>query len=114
MVTTGLVVAAGLVLTATGLAKLLAVPAMRANADHLGFSVAAFRLIGLVELAGVVALVLGLWWTPVLVVSAAALLVLLVGAVVAHRRAGDPVAATLPAIGTGVLLLAATTLAVLS
>jgi hypothetical protein len=41
---------------ALGSAKLAAVPAMRARAAHVGFSVAAYRRIGILEILGVIGL----------------------------------------------------------
>ena len=43
-----------------GAAKILAVPPMRAAAAHVGFSVAAYRRIGVLEVAGAVGLLVGL------------------------------------------------------
>ncbi len=44
---------------AAGSAKLAAVPAMRARAAHVGFSVAAYRRIGTLEILGVLGLLAG-------------------------------------------------------
>ena len=44
---------------AAGAAKLAAVPAMRARAAHVGFSVAAYRRIGILEILGVLGLLAG-------------------------------------------------------
>lgn len=93
------------VLTATGLAKLVAVAAMRERAAHLGYPVGAFRAVGALELAGVA----GLWWgrrasEPLAVVAASGLLLLLVGAVASHLRAGDaPVQAAPAALVAGLV-----------
>jgi hypothetical protein len=91
------------ILTVTGLAKVLALAPMRAAAAHAGFSVAAYRAIGSVELAAVVGLVLGSWAPALGVAAASGVLVLMVGAVVVHARAGDAVHHWLPAIASGAL-----------
>ena len=44
---------------AAGSAKLAAVPALRARAAHVGFSVAAYRRIGILEILGVLGLLAG-------------------------------------------------------
>ncbi len=81
-----------------GTAKALALPPMRARAEHLGYSVRAFRAVGLLEVAGATGLVVGLAWRPLTLLAAAGLVVLLVGAVVSHARAGDPVTLMAPAL----------------
>ena len=69
---------------AAGSAKLAAVPAMRARAAHVGFSVAAYRRIGLLEVLGVLGLLVGAFVPLIGALAAAGLLMLLGGAV---RRA---------------------------
>jgi hypothetical protein len=51
--TTVLAVVLVVAFAALGSAKLAAVPAMRARADHVGMSVAAYRRIGLLEILAV-------------------------------------------------------------
>lgn len=68
----------------------------------------AFRVIGLLELAGAVGLVSGLWLWPLGVTAAVALLLLLVGAVLSHLRAKHAAKTLAPAV-----LFAVVTLAVL-
>jgi hypothetical protein len=94
------------VLTLLGTAKLIAVPSMRARAAHVGFSVAAYRSIGALELAAVVGLIAGLWWSALGVAAALGVLALTTGAVVAHSRAGDPPRHWLPAIAAAALAAA--------
>lgn len=99
-------VGVSVVLVATGTAKLLALAPMRERADHLGYSVTGFRVVGALELAGVG----GLWWgrygsTPLAVAAAVALLALMVGAVVSHLRAGGRPVDTGPAVVVGALLV---------
>jgi hypothetical protein len=87
--------------TAVGTAKLAAVPAMRAKAEHVGFSVMAYRRIGLLEVLGVVGLLVGAFVPVIGGLAAAGLLMLLGGAVVAHVRGGDGIREIAPAIVLG-------------
>jgi DoxX-like protein len=90
---------------ATGSAKLAAVPAMRAKAEHVGFSVSAYRRIGFLEVLGVVGLIVGAFVPVIGALAAAGLLFLLAGAVVAHRRSGDGVREIAPAVVLGLVTL---------
>jgi uncharacterized membrane protein YphA (DoxX/SURF4 family) len=101
-----LTVLLALVLVATGGAKVAAVPDMRQRADHLGFDVRTFGAIGVLELAGVVGLVVGLFVPLLGLVAAVCLAALMAGAVVAHLRAGDRLAAAAPAVVVGALAVA--------
>jgi len=88
--------------------KLLGVQRSLAIRDHLGISPALWRLIGALELAGVVGVLVGLWWPPLGIAAAVGLALLSVGAVVSHVRASDSVAETVPAVvGTGLALATA-------
>ncbi|GAB3053266.1 DoxX family protein [Intrasporangium mesophilum] len=91
--------------TAFGTAKLAAVPAMRARAEHVGFSVAAYRKIGFLEVLGVVGLLVGAFVPVIGALAAAGLLMLLAGAVVAHLRNGDGIREVAPAIVLGLVTL---------
>jgi hypothetical protein len=62
----------------------------RKNATHLHLSTALTRFIGWCQWAAVVGLVGGLFWPPLGIATAIGLLLLLVGAVIYHRRVGDP------------------------
>ena len=94
------------VVTATGAAKLAAVPDMRSRADHLGFSVGGFRAIGALELAGAAGLVTGLAWAPIGIAAAVGLVAMMGGAVVAHVRAGDRPVDAGPALVVGAAVVA--------
>ena len=63
---------------ALGSAKLAAVPAMRAKAEHVGFSVAAYRRIGFLEVLAVLGLIVGAF-VPVIEAWPQGLLMLLGG-----------------------------------
>ena len=91
---------------AAGLPKLLKRPSAVTNARHLGYSTAAFRLIGLVELAGAAGLAVGLWLWPLGVAAAAGLLVVCAGALRAHLRAKDSVQVFAPALVFAVIAAA--------
>ena len=86
---------------ATGMMKVLETGTARGNAAHLGISLRLSRLIGIAELAAVAGLIGGLAFRPLAVVTAAAVILLMVGAVGSHLKAGDKGAAVLPAVVTG-------------
>ena len=87
--------------------KLLGVRQSLAVRDHLGISPTLWRVIGLLELAGVVGVLAGLAWGPIGIAAAVGLALLSVGAIVSHVRASDSVADTAPAV-IAVALAAAT------
>lgn len=92
-----------LVFLAAGSAKLAGHGLMLASADHLGIPRTGYRLIGVVDVAGAVGLVIGLW-VPVLGMAAAAGLVLLtICAVAVHLRAGDSARDYSPPVVLGAL-----------
>lgn len=90
---------------ALGSAKLAAVPAMRARAEHVGVSVAAYRRIGLLEVLAVIGLLVGAVVPLIGALAAAGLLMLLGGAVVAHVRNGDSPREIAPAVVLGLVSL---------
>jgi DoxX-like family len=81
-----------------GSAKLLAHPKMRKAATHLGFPWRGYQLIGLAEMAAAAGVLIGLWWHPLGVVVAAGMALLLAGALLAHRQAGDAAKEIVPAL----------------
>ena len=83
---------------AAGLPKVLAQPTMVENARHLGFSTNAFRVIGLLELAGSAGLLIGLLWEPLGIAAASGLVLLILGALVTHLRNKDSLRETAPAV----------------
>jgi hypothetical protein len=84
-------------------AKLSAQPATQASAAHFGVDWPRYRLIGVAELAAAVGILAGLAWHPLGIAAATGMAVLLVGALVAHGRAGDGPKDMTPAV---VVLLA--------
>ncbi|MEU7513691.1 DoxX family protein [Streptomyces sp. NPDC042898] len=95
-----------LVFLPLGAAKIAAVPLMRQAAARVGMSPGLYRLVGALEVAGAVGLVLGLASAPLGVTAAIGLALLMTGAAVVHLRHGDPPARALPAV-----VLALTTVA---
>ena len=94
------------VFLALGVAKLAAVAPMRDRAAHLGQSVASYRVIGALEIAGAVGVVLGLVVLPLGALAGAGLLLLLGGAVVVHLRHHDQPSHLVPALAAGLLVAA--------
>lgn len=88
-----------------GSAKLAAAPAMRAKAEHVGLSVAAYRRIGLLEVLAVLGVLVGAFVPVIGALAAVGLLMLLGGAVAAHVRNGDGVREIAPAVVLGVVTL---------
>jgi hypothetical protein len=90
---------------ALGSAKLAAVPAMRTRAEHVGFSVSAYRRIGLLEVLAVFGLLVGAFVPLIGALAAAGLLMLLGGAVVTHLRNKDGMREIAPALVLGLVTL---------
>jgi len=90
---------------ALGSAKLAAVPAMRTKAEHVGFSVSAYRRIGALEVLGVLGLLVGAFVPVIGALAAVGLLILLGGALLAHLKNGDGVREIAPAVVLGVAAL---------
>ena len=89
-----------------GSAKLAAVPAMRAKAEHVGLSVSAYRRIGVLEVLAVLGLLVGALVPAIGALAAGGLLMLLGGALVVHLRNGDGVREIAPAVVLGLVTLA--------
>jgi hypothetical protein len=70
-------------------AKLRAHPRMLASADHFGIPWPRYRLIGVAELLAAAGVLAGLIWAPIGVAAAAGMCLLLIGALMTHRRNGD-------------------------
>ncbi|HKI43272.1 MAG: DoxX family protein [Mycobacterium sp.] len=89
-----------LLMAATGSMKVLNTSTAQKNSRHLGYSTGLSRLIGLAELAATAGLLIGIAWHPLTLVTAAAVVALMVGAVTYHVRAGDDARALAPAVIT--------------
>ncbi|WP_200940126.1 DoxX family protein [Aeromicrobium sp. Root495] len=98
------------VFTKAGLDMVLARPPMPEAAARLGVPLPRFRAVGALELAGVLGVVVGLWWTPLGVLAAGCLATLTVGAAVTHVRAGDEPKDVGPAVVCCALAAATATL----
>jgi len=78
-----------------GIAKLAALPAMRAAAAHLDFTTDQYRLIGALELAGALGVLAGFKLTGIGVAAGIGLVLLMLGAAGAHARNHDGAARVL-------------------
>ncbi|MGO9653390.1 DoxX family protein [Mycobacterium sp.] len=90
----------------TGIIKIVGTGTARANAAHLGISLRLSRLIGVAELAAVVGLLAGIAVKPLAIVTAAAVAILMAGALGYHLKARDNGAALVPAAITGLAAVA--------
>lgn len=86
--------------------KLLGVRQSLAIRDHLGVSPMQWRAIGVLELAGVAGVLIGLLWAPMGIAAAIGLALLSVGAIAFHLRASDGAKDMAPAV-IGLALAAA-------
>ena len=84
-------------------AKLSGQARMRQAAQHFGIAWQRYRLIGVAELAAAVGLLVGLRLRPLGVAAAVGMVLLLVGALITHIRAGDTAKEQAPA-GAGLLV----------
>jgi uncharacterized membrane protein len=95
----------------TGAQKVQFNPMMSAVANRLGYSKAAYRRIGLIEILGGVGLLVGLastrgsFWGIVNEASAGALALMMMFAVMVHLRKDDEFKDALPALVLGVLAI---------
>ena len=81
-----------------GSAKLLGHPKMQKSAAHFGIPWRHYRLIGVAEVAAGAGVLAGLWWHPLGVAAAAGMVVLLIGALITHRRVLDSAKEMAPAL----------------
>jgi uncharacterized membrane protein YphA (DoxX/SURF4 family) len=99
-----LAVLLALIFSVLGTAKILALQPMRELAAEAGFSVPAYRRIGLLEVAAVIGLLIGLFQPLIGILAGAGLLLLLAGAVVALLRKGHGPRKYAPAVVCGLLV----------
>ncbi|MFI7650452.1 DoxX family protein [Micromonospora sp. NPDC049460] len=97
----------------TAVPKLTGQAQMRERMDHLGVSPGLTRVLGVLELAAVAGLLLGLLWAPLGIAAAVGLALQMVGAVVYHARAKDPAPMTLTPVIFAVAAVALVVLHVL-
>ena len=99
--------------TMLGLAKVAGAAGMPARAAHVGFSTAAYKRIGALELLAALGLLLGLVEARIGLAAAVGLVMLMAGACVTHLRNGDgpreitPAAVMTAALISYVVLIAA-------
>ncbi|MDW4907700.1 DoxX family protein [Streptomyces sp. ADMS] len=89
-----------------GTAKILALPQTRQLAVESGFSVTAYRAIGVLEAAAAVGLLLGLAIPLLGGLAGTGLLLLMTGALVTHLRQGDGPRKFAPAVIVALLVTA--------
>jgi uncharacterized membrane protein YphA (DoxX/SURF4 family) len=95
-VTFSLLLAAVCLFPAVG--KLTGNSKMRKSAAHFGIPWPRYRLIGVAELAAAAGVLAGLWWHPLGLAAAAGMCLLLLGAVITHRKAADSAKEMAPAL----------------
>jgi uncharacterized membrane protein YphA (DoxX/SURF4 family) len=110
--TVGVPVALAVLFLLSGATKLVRHPTSVVASDKLAIPAPAWCLLGAAEVAGAAGVLIGLSVKPLGIAAATGLVLVGVGAVVAHRRAHDPLAHTAPAVLA--LLLAVATLALFS
>ena len=101
-----LAVLLALIFSALGTAKILALRPMRVRAAEVGFSVPAYRRIGVLEGAAVIGLLIGLVDPVIGALAGAGLLLLLAGALVVHLRKGDGPRTYAPAVVVALVVAA--------
>ena len=111
-VTVSLLLVAVCLLPAAG--KLTGQPKMRQSAEHFGILWPRYRLIGVAELAAAAGILIGLWWHPLGLAAAAGMALLLIGALVTHRRAADGAKEMAPALVALAITLAYLAIALIS
>ena len=111
-VTISLLLAAACLLPAVG--KLTGQPRMRKSAAHFGIPWPRYRLIGVAELAAAAGILIGLWWHSLGLAAAAGMALLLLGAIITHRKAADSAKEIAPALLALLLTLAYLTIALTS
>lgn len=93
-----LTVVVALLFLLAGVPKIAAAPKTVEQADHLGVPRGLYRVVGVLEVLGAAGVVAGLWLSWLGVAAGAGLVLLVLGAVVSHLRAKDPVKALAPAV----------------
>jgi DoxX-like family len=104
--TTAISIVLALLFTATAAAKLTGQTASLAMRDHLQIPAVRWRQIGVLELAGVAGVLIGLALRPLGIAAAGGLVLLALGAIATHVRAGDKPVSVAPAVVALALALA--------
>jgi DoxX-like family len=87
-------------------AKLAGAPAVRESAAHFGIPWSRYRLISVPELAAAIGVLAGLRVNALGVAAACGMAILLIPALIAHRRARDSIATMAPALAAFVITVA--------
>jgi hypothetical protein len=95
-----------MLLASAGIPKVLNTSTAQGNTAHLGISTQLSRMIGVAELAAMLGLLVGIIWRPLAIVTAAAVILLMVGALGYHLKARDNAQAMLPAVLTAAAAVA--------
>jgi uncharacterized membrane protein YphA (DoxX/SURF4 family) len=105
VVTLILAILLALAFGAAGAQKLAGAKMAVETSGHLNIALSRYRLIGVPEILGAIGLLVGLAVWPLGVAAAAGLVVLMIGAVIAHVRVGDKIAGFGAALVFGLLSL---------
>lgn len=100
-------------LTVSAVGKLTKMPAVIESMNTVGVPAHRIPTLALLEIAGAIGLVIGLFWWPIGVAAAIGVILYFVGAVIAHLRVKD-VAGVGPAAFLAVLSIAALVLRLLT
>lgn len=106
IVTIVLAVLLSLAFGMAGVQKVTGAKSMIDSADHLKMSHGLYKVIGGLEILAVIGLLVGLAVWPLGVAAGAGLVLLMIGAVISHIRAGDKIAQFGPAAVLGLVALA--------
>jgi hypothetical protein len=87
-------------------AKLAGAPAVRESAAHFGIPWSRYRLISVPELAAAIGVLAALRVNALGVAAACGMAILLIAALIAHRRARDSIATMAPALAAFVITVA--------
>lgn len=74
--------------------------------DHVGLKPIQIPILGLLEIAGALGLILGIWIKPLAILSAFSLLLYFVGAIIAHLRIKDKLIDFAAPVGITIMALA--------
>ncbi|MEI6496115.1 MAG: DoxX family protein [Actinomycetota bacterium] len=88
----------GLAAAGSGLAKITKQPALIENLSHVGVREQQVPLLGVLEVAGAIGLLVGIWARPLGIAASIGLACYFLGAVIAHLRKGQGMKETAPAL----------------
>jgi uncharacterized membrane protein YphA (DoxX/SURF4 family) len=91
------------VFTVAGIFKIVKNPSGADMADHLGFPMGGWKVIGWLEILAALGLLVGLYYAPIGEGAALGLALLMLGAVISHMRVRDAFSKVTLPLGLGVL-----------